>query len=68
MNGRGDDAAANFESCPGGLPGKCFVPPQSARKKHPCRDCSFCQWCSDDRCTVCLTRQRAGEGPLPPGQ
>ena len=23
-------------------------------KKHPCPDCSFCQWCSDDRCTLCL--------------
>jgi len=23
-------------------------------KKHPCPDCTFCQWCSDDRCTLCL--------------
>jgi hypothetical protein len=23
-------------------------------KKHPCRDCRFCQWCSDDRCQLCL--------------
>jgi len=23
-------------------------------KKHPCPDCSFCQWCSDDRCALCL--------------
>lgn len=23
-------------------------------KKHPCRDCTFCQWCSDDRCRMCL--------------
>ncbi|MBJ6751318.1 hypothetical protein [Geomonas anaerohicana] len=23
-------------------------------KKHPCPDCSFCQWCSDDRCRMCL--------------
>ncbi|UPU34505.1 hypothetical protein M1B72_13720 [Geomonas paludis] len=22
-------------------------------KKHPCPDCSFCQWCSDDRCRMC---------------
>ena len=22
-------------------------------KKHPCPDCSFCQWCSDDRCGIC---------------
>ncbi len=23
-------------------------------KKHPCPDCTFCQWCSDDRCALCL--------------
>jgi len=23
------------------------------RKKHPCPDCTFCQWCSDDRCRLC---------------
>lgn len=23
-------------------------------KKHPCPDCTCCQWCSDDRCRVCL--------------
>jgi hypothetical protein len=22
-------------------------------KKHPCADCTFCQWCSDDRCALC---------------
>jgi tRNA1Val (adenine37-N6)-methyltransferase len=22
-------------------------------KKHPCVDCTFCQWCSDDRCQLC---------------
>ncbi len=22
-------------------------------KKHPCPDCSFCQWCGDDRCRLC---------------
>ena len=22
-------------------------------KKHPCPDCTFCQWCSDDRCRIC---------------
>ncbi len=25
-------------------------------KKHPCPDCTFCQWCSDDRCRLCLNR------------
>ena len=23
-------------------------------KKHPCPDCTFCQWCGDDRCALCL--------------
>ena len=23
-------------------------------KKHPCPDCKQCQWCSDDRCRLCL--------------
>ena len=23
-------------------------------KKHPCPDCKCCQWCSDDRCRLCL--------------
>jgi len=23
-------------------------------KKHPCPDCHHCQWCSDDRCRLCL--------------
>lgn len=27
-------------------------------KKHPCPDCSFCQWCSDDRCRKCLNHSR----------
>ena len=27
--------------------------------KHPCPDCRCCQWCSDDRCRLCL---RTGSG------
>ena len=23
-------------------------------KKHPCPDCRQCQWCSEDRCRLCL--------------
>jgi len=23
-------------------------------QKHPCPDCHHCQWCSDDRCRLCL--------------
>jgi hypothetical protein len=27
-----------------------------SQKKHPCPDCSFCQWCSDERCALCLRK------------
>lgn len=40
-----------------GFPGKVFVPGQRSetRRKHPCRQCFFCQMCGDDRCALCLT-------------
>ncbi|MGD2150534.1 MAG: hypothetical protein PVJ20_03635 [Desulfobacterales bacterium] len=44
-----------FVSVPG-LKGKVYVPEKQpvSLKKHPCKDCYFCQLCSDDRCAVCL--------------
>ncbi|RLB60958.1 MAG: hypothetical protein DRH08_14585 [Deltaproteobacteria bacterium] len=27
---------------------------ETRNKKHPCPDCQYCQWCSDDRCRLCL--------------
>lgn len=33
-------------------------------KKHPCPDCAFCQWCSDDRCRLCLDRKPANRRKL----
>jgi tRNA1Val (adenine37-N6)-methyltransferase len=27
-----------------------------APQKHPCPDCTFCQWCGDDRCALCLRK------------
>jgi hypothetical protein len=27
-------------------------------KKHACPDCTFCQWCGDDRCALCLRQGR----------
>lgn len=33
-------------------------------KKHPCPDCSFCQWCSDDRCRLCLEGERCKKRKL----
>ncbi|HAR62248.1 MAG: hypothetical protein DKM50_03000 [Candidatus Margulisiibacteriota bacterium] len=46
-----------------GILGKVFVPEESscASKKHKCPDCFSCQWCSDDRCELCLQRkERSG--------
>jgi len=39
-----------------GLKGKIYVPEkqQESLKKHRCKECYFCQFCSDDRCRVCL--------------
>ena len=39
-----------------GITGKVYVPevPQEGSKKHPCKDCYFCQMCSDDRCRLCI--------------
>lgn len=30
-------------------------------KKHPCADCNFCQWCSDDRCRMCRGKKGCGK-------
>ena len=40
-----------------GVQGKIFVPdrPPGASRKHACKDCFFCQLCSDDRCQSCLS-------------
>ncbi|MDA8077663.1 MAG: hypothetical protein M0Z79_01875 [Nitrospiraceae bacterium] len=35
--------------------------PKVVLKKHPCPDCSFCQYCSNTRCNIC--RQPAGKKP-----
>jgi len=39
-----------------GITGKVYVPEdlQEGPQKHPCKDCYFCQMCSDDRCRLCL--------------
>lgn len=28
-------------------------------KKHPCPDCQSCQWCSDERCRLCLKTNKS---------
>jgi hypothetical protein len=47
-----------------GLTGKLYVPDGSllGSKKHPCRDCSGCQQCSDDRCHLCRSGTMAAAG------
>ncbi len=35
----------------------------NVKKKHACPDCTFCQWCGDDRCALCL-RQGCGRRKL----
>lgn len=39
-----------------GVEGLVFVPDRDeTAKKYPCEDCFYCQWCSDNRCALCLT-------------
>ncbi|RII27416.1 MAG: hypothetical protein CXR30_14975 [Geobacter sp.] len=33
-------------------------------KKHPCPDCRCCQWCSEDRCRLCLGRKNCNRRKL----
>jgi hypothetical protein len=33
---------------------------EAGTKKHPCPDCRFCQWCSDDRCRMCRGEKGCG--------
>lgn len=38
-----------------GIKGLIYVPYQkSEHKKNNCKDCFSCQWCSDERCELCL--------------
>ncbi|HQG30613.1 MAG TPA: hypothetical protein PLA83_01685 [Deltaproteobacteria bacterium] len=41
-----------------GVEGLLYVPNENGgAKKHPCEDCHFCQWCSDNRCSLCLDQK-----------
>jgi hypothetical protein len=45
-----------------GIEGLVYVPEDTgSAKKHPCRDCFRCQWCSDNRCELCLRAQVRGK-------
>ena len=37
---------------------------ENGGKKHPCPDCKFCQWCSDDRCRICRMSKGCGRKKL----
>ncbi|MBI5207400.1 MAG: hypothetical protein HY934_06365 [Candidatus Firestonebacteria bacterium] len=38
-----------------GIEALIYVPEQNEEnKKHNCKDCFSCQWCSDTRCELCL--------------
>jgi hypothetical protein len=41
-----------------GFEGKIFIPEDDSKckKKHSCKDCMSCQFCSDTRCELCLKR------------
>ena len=38
--------------------------PVHSPKKHLCPDCTFCQWCGDDRCALCLRPRGCGRKKL----
>jgi hypothetical protein len=45
-----------------GVEGLVYVPEDTGgAKKHPCRDCFCCQWCSDNRCGLCLQAKVPGK-------
>ena len=38
-----------------GIKGLVYEPePNQRGSKHNCKDCFYCQWCSDNRCENCL--------------
>jgi len=41
-----------------GVKGLVWEPEACGAKKHKCRDCHSCQWCSDERCTLCLRERK----------
>ena len=47
-----------------GIEGLVYEPELSPgrKRKHNCKDCAVCQWCSDERCAACLNRKRCRKG------
>ncbi len=48
-----------FEKIPG-VPGRCYRPEGCGRRKHPCRDCFSCGFCSHERCVLCRRESSRG--------
>ena len=45
-----------------GFTGNIYVPEKNfMKKKHPCKDCYSCQFCSDERCELCLGKSSRGK-------
>ncbi|MEN6385584.1 MAG: hypothetical protein ABFD79_10345 [Phycisphaerales bacterium] len=42
-----------------GIPGKVYEPDKVGPRKHKCKDCFFCQMCSDERCIACLSLRKS---------
>lgn len=45
-----------------GIKGLVWQPDDPGEKKHDCPDCFCCQWCSDERCRVCLSSRKKRRG------
>jgi hypothetical protein len=51
-----------------GVEGLVYVPEDTGgSKKHPCDDCYYCQWCSDNRCELCLKTKACNKTNCPTG-
>jgi hypothetical protein len=49
-----------------GFAGNIYVPEKNpGKQKHPCRDCYSCQFCSDERCGLCLRNKCCNKKPSP---
>ena len=51
-----------------GIEGKLFVPGDEAEavKKNRCKDCHFCQFCNDEKCSACIKNRCCKQKEAPP--
>jgi len=51
-----------------GVEGLVYVPEDNGgSKKHPCNDCYYCQWCSENKCELCLKTKPCYKTKCPTG-